>query len=64
MTASLSVELTHGPIERTSADVAIVTFFAVDRPLRGQRPAEGHYLLEEGVRIVAQTRQQGDQDPR
>ncbi len=35
MTASLSVELTLGPIECTSADVAIVTFFAVDRPLRG-----------------------------
>jgi hypothetical protein len=35
MTATLTVELDAGPIERTGADVIVVFFFDSDRPLRG-----------------------------
>ncbi|MEE9607811.1 MAG: M17 family peptidase N-terminal domain-containing protein [Myxococcota bacterium] len=35
MTATLVIEPDPGPIERTRAEVAVVTFFAGDRPLRG-----------------------------
>ena len=35
MSATLTVELDPGPIERTGADVIVVFFFDSDRPLRG-----------------------------
>jgi hypothetical protein len=35
VSATLSIDLDPGPIERTGADVVIVTFFQEDRPLRG-----------------------------
>jgi hypothetical protein len=35
MSATLTVELDPGPIERTGADVTVVFFFDSDRPLRG-----------------------------
>jgi hypothetical protein len=35
VSATLTIDLDPGPIERTGADVAIVTFFQEDRPLRG-----------------------------
>jgi hypothetical protein len=35
MSATLTVELDPGPIERTAADVIVVFFFDSDRPLRG-----------------------------
>jgi leucyl aminopeptidase len=35
MSATLTVELDPGPVERTRADVVVVFFFDSDRPLRG-----------------------------
>ncbi len=35
MSATLTIDLDPGPIERTGADVVIVTFFQEERPLRG-----------------------------
>jgi hypothetical protein len=35
MSATLTVELDPGPVERTCADVVVVFFFDSDRPLRG-----------------------------
>jgi hypothetical protein len=35
MSATLTVDLDPGPVERTAADVAVVFFFDSDRPLRG-----------------------------
>ncbi len=35
MSATLTIDLDPGPIERTGADVAVVTFFREERPLRG-----------------------------
>ena len=35
MSATLTVELDPGPVERTHADVVVVFFFDSDRPLRG-----------------------------
>ena len=55
----LSVELTRGPIERTRVEVAIVTFFEDDRPLRGSAGRADWRLCGQLSRLVSEGRIQG-----
>lgn len=55
----LSVELARGPIERTRVEVAIVTFFEDDRPLRGSAGRADWRLCGRLSRLVSERRVQG-----
>ncbi len=55
----LSVELTRVPIERTRVEVAIVTFFEDDRPLRGCAGRADWRLCGRLSRLVSERRVQG-----
>ena len=59
MRAMLSVELTRGPIERTRAEVAIVTFFEDDRPLRGSAGRADWRLCGRLSRLISEQRVTG-----
>lgn len=59
MTATLSVDLAPGPIERTRAEVAVVTFFEDERPLRGNAGRADWRLCGRLSHLISDDRVQG-----
>ena len=59
MTASLSVVIDAGQLERAAADLAVATFFETDRPLRGEAGRADWRLCGLLSRLVASSHLRG-----